>query len=163
MNSIHRQSQSIGGDYQDACPSSGAKILRPQLEINRPIRLYGEIAIAVVTAPAPGMEGQPDAPRDISGPILRARMPLLFPVHQIRVQSRLAATVTRAYADGRAPATSTSASRSSIMRTALPSAVFDICAVKIPQRSGENLLPNPPPTWSWSTRMLLAGICSGSA
>src|SRR5207245_7910868 len=83
MNSIHRQSQSIGGDYQDACPSSGAKILRPQLEINRPNRLYGEIAIAVVTAPAPGMEGKPDAPRDISGRILRARMQLLFQVNQI--------------------------------------------------------------------------------
>ena len=28
----------------------------------------------------------------------------------------------------------------------------------MPQRSGPNLLPNPPPTWSWCTRMLAAGI-----
>ena len=46
------------------------------------------------------------------------------------VPSFFAPTFTRAYADGRAPATLSSASRSSMMRTGLPSAFLEICRGK---------------------------------
>src|SRR6266576_5508735 len=62
------------------------------------------------------------------------------------VPSFLAPTFTRAYADGRAPATRSSESRSSIRRTGAPPAFFESVAVTIPQRSGPHLLPHPPPT-----------------
>src|SRR5437868_8968149 len=62
------------------------------------------------------------------------------------VPSFLAPAFTRAYDEGRAPATFNSESRSSMIRTGLPAAFFEIAAVATPQRSGPNLLPKPPPT-----------------
>ena len=72
----------------------------------------------------------------------------------VRRPSFEAATLTRAYAEGRAPATSSSASRSSMIFTALPCACLASCAEATPQRSMPNLLPKPPPMYCCSTRML---------
>src|SRR6516225_10375537 len=62
-----------------------------------------------------------------------------------------AAIFTRAKADGRMPATSNSALRSSRFFTGLPPAFLESLAVLTSQRSTENLLPNPPPTFCCST------------
>src|SRR5436190_20432209 len=81
----------------------------------------------------------------------------------VMLPSLLAATFTRAYADGRAPATFSSASRSSMIRTGRPPAFLESLAAVLSHLSAENLLPKPPPMWSWWTRMLAAGTPSGSA
>src|SRR5579864_9159665 len=79
------------------------------------------------------------------------------------VPSRLAPTFTRAKAEGREPPVISSESRSSMYFTGLPPAVLESCAVAMPQRSGENLLPTPPPTLSWCARTLPGAIFSACA
>ena len=74
-----------------------------------------------------------------------------------------AAIFTRANHDGLMPATSSSAARSSMILTGLPPADFESCVAAIPQRSGENLLPNPPPMYCCITWILPAGMPMGSA
>ena len=61
------------------------------------------------------------------------------------------------------PAIDCSASRSSMILTGAPPAFFESCAATMVQRSGPNLLPKPPPTWSIFTRMSPAGMPKGPA
>src|ERR1700744_753078 len=83
--------------------------------------------------------------------------------HATNLPSLSAAILTRANPDGRMPATSCSAVRSSIILTGLPAADLDNCAEVIPQRSGENLLPKPPPMYCCITWILPAETPRGSA
>src|SRR5579864_5248747 len=59
------------------------------------------------------------------------------------VPSFFAPTFTRAYADGRHPAVSSSGLRSSIIFTGLPPVFFESCETATPQGSTPSLLPKP--------------------
>src|ERR1700730_5170681 len=51
--------------------------------------MNGQIAVARVTASAPGVEGQSHAAGAVAGSILPSRMPFLFPAHQIGSDAEL--------------------------------------------------------------------------
>src|SRR3989442_13394930 len=77
--------------------------------------------------------------------------------HAVIVPSFCAPTRTLAWIEGRAPATISSWSRSSIIFTGRP-AFLASCAHATPQVSAPNLLPKPPPITGVSVRTLPAGI-----
>ncbi len=85
-----------------------------------------------------------------------------FETQAVSVPSFFAPTSISAKAEGRSPATVSSAWRSSISLTGAP-AILASWAQTIPQRSTLNLLPKPPPTKSAITRTLAAGMPSPSA
>ena len=49
----------------------------------------GEIAIAGVAASAPGVHGESEAARNVAGNILAARLPFVFPAHQVGGNGKL--------------------------------------------------------------------------
>ncbi len=85
-----------------------------------------------------------------------------FETQAVSVPSFFAPASISANAEGRSPATASSAWRSSIILTGAP-AILASLAQTIPQRSALNLLPKPPPTKSAITRTLAAGMPSPSA
>ena len=89
--------------------------------------------------------------------------PQLFESQATTFPSASAAVATSAWVEGRAPATLTSWSRSSISFTGRPVSLA-IWAQTTPQRSTLNLLPKPPPMYWVSTWTFEAGmpICSPS-
>ena len=51
----------------------------------------GEIAIAVVAASAPGVQGEAESALDRPGRLIAARMPVLLPFHQLGGNRQLVA------------------------------------------------------------------------
>src|SRR5258707_10418401 len=81
----------------------------------------------------------------------------------VMVPSFFAPIFTLAKPEGRFPAILSSVARSRNSLTGLPPLSFESCAHSTPQRSEANLLPKPPPMWSWWTWICVAGNCSDLA
>ena len=81
---VHRNTEGIGRNHQDAGSRSGSEILRTHLDIHRAIRMNSQIAVAGVAASAPRMQRKTDAAREVAGFVLTTWMPLLLPTHQVR-------------------------------------------------------------------------------
>ena len=61
---VDRNAERFGGDHQDDGARAGAEILRAHLDFDCAIGMNGEIAIARVTASAPGVHGEAKSPLD---------------------------------------------------------------------------------------------------
>src|SRR6185437_1955534 len=80
---IHRNAERVGDHLQNGCPRAGADILRSHFDFNRSIRMDREIGVAVMSASAPGVQGEAEPLLHRPGGLVSAGMPARLPAHQL--------------------------------------------------------------------------------
>src|SRR5271157_403871 len=98
LDITHRNAKRIGGDNRDDGAAASAQVLGGHLDFDRAVRMNGEIAITVVTAAAPGVQGEAQPTLQRARRLVAPRMPVSLPLHQLSRDRELVAVSISALA-----------------------------------------------------------------